>query len=146
MNYLEMLEHSFLMDQNTERADFISESIFEITTYDSSVGELFGSKAVEVCKAINDKTTFEYIKNENDYKWYLLMVNMPFFQGKLEWGTSIRGAWWDLHCNKEFTINSCGLYENGRQILEIKFNAEQWGRFVQALSDFLDAQQENTHD
>lgn len=53
---------------------------------------LFARKAVEVCAAINDRQTFDYINDPNDYLWYLLMCNMPFFAERLECGISIRGA------------------------------------------------------
>ena len=80
------------------------------------------------------RTTFEYI--ESNHFNYLLMVNMPFFKDKLEWGGSIRGAWWDLHGDKEFTIESCGLWYNNEQILSLRFNKEQWSEFIIAMHLF----------
>ena len=61
---------------------------------------------------------------------------MPFFQNKLEWGTSIRGAWWKLD-DKRFELSSCGIYENGEQVLDISFGETSWNEFVNAMCDFV---------
>lgn len=143
MDYLKLLEHSFSVEKDTEecppgsRFEFLAESVFSFTTYDSGMSVLFGRKAVEVCTAINDRKTFDYQKDEEGYKWYLIMCNMPFFVGKLEWGTSLRGAWWDLNGSKTFELSSCGLWENDEQILTpLEFNEEQWKDFVTAMAVF----------
>lgn len=91
---------------------------------------------MEVCGAITKKKTFDYIATDDGNLWYLIMVNMPFFDGKLEWGTSIRGAWWDLYSSKSFTLKSCGLYEGEDQLLELKFNESQWIEFIEAMIKF----------
>lgn len=147
---LKLLEHSFKMDQKRDnsrfrkitmsRLEYLSINIFNFTTYDGAMDELFAKKALDVCVAITDKQTFEYQKDEENYKWYLIMVNMPFFVGKIEWGTSICGAWWKCYGNKLFELSSYGLYENDEQILEpLKFNEDQWTDFVKAMSTFVAA-------
>lgn len=146
MDYLKLLEHSFEMDRERDtsmgRLEYLSINIFDFTTYDSAMDELFARKALEVCIAITDKQTFEYQNDEEGYKWYLIMANMPFFVGKLEWGTSIRGAWWALYGEKVFEVSSCGLYENGEQILEpLKFNKIQWDNFIKAVAAFVMARE-----
>jgi len=141
MNYLELLTHSWeitnIEHPGTGKAEYLSDQIFDITTYDGEMGELFGTKSVEVCKAISDKKTFDYIADPESYKWYLMIVNTVFFENKLEWGTSIRGAWWNLSGDDVFTINSCGLYVDGDQLLEITFNKNQWDEFVNAMAEFI---------
>jgi len=138
MDYLELLEYSYKTEiahsGETSRLDYLSENIFDFTLYDSEMGDLFGKKAVEICCAINDKKSFEYQKDS--YQWYLIIVNMPLFVGKLEWGMSIRGAWWGLYGDDVFTIESCGLWQNDDQLLALKFNAEEWGLFIRALKSF----------
>jgi hypothetical protein len=138
MNYLELLNHSYNMEgsRKVSRLDYLSENIFNFTTYDSDIGSLFAKKAIEVCNAINNQQTFEYQKDPENYKWYILMVNMPFFTDKLEWASSIRGAWWNLRGNSAFKISSCGLWEQEDQLLELTLNAEQWDLFIKAVSDF----------
>ena len=143
MDYLKLLEYSYAVEKGNgecspdSRFDFLAESIFDFTTYDSGMSDLFGRKAVEVCTAINDRTTFDYQKDAEGYQWYLIMCNMPFFADKLEWGTSIRGAWWALHGSNTFELESCELWENNEQILtSLKFNEEQWKSFVTAMATF----------
>ena len=43
---------------------------------------------------ISNKESFTFFEREEQYMWFIIMCNMPFFSGKIEWGTSIRGAWW----------------------------------------------------
>lgn len=144
MDYGEFLEHSYTTtidvhaDREASRLEYLADYIFDFTTYDGSMSELFAAKAVEVCAAINDSKTFEYIKEFENYKWYLLMCNMPFFAGKLNWGTSIRGAWWDY----KIEFRSLGLWKGDQQITEpMEFNQDEWKRFVAAIIKFASQSQ-----
>lgn len=77
---------------------FLGSDIFNFTTYDGAIDELFAKKMIEVIECILNKQTSEYHKhgeNQANYLNYLTMVNMPFLADKLEWGTSIRSAWFD---------------------------------------------------
>lgn len=74
---------------------FIGSYIFDFTTYDGNIDELFAMKMIEVIDCILNSTTFDYQNKEENYINYLTMVNMPFLKDKLDWGTSIRGAWFD---------------------------------------------------
>ena len=137
MDYLKLLEHSYrvavALDEcpPDSRLEYLGEQVFGFTTYDGEMSALFAGKAIEVCGAINNGATFDYIKDPENYRWFLLMCNMPFFADRLEWGTSIRGAWWDA--NK---LESCGLYEGEEQVLSLDFTREQWGEFAKALVAF----------
>lgn len=75
------------------KLQYLGQYIFDFTTYDSEMDEYFAKKMIEVLKAIEERTTFEYIKK--DYINYLTMANMPFLYDNLDWGGSIRGAWFD---------------------------------------------------
>lgn len=142
MDYIKLLENSyerekeFQSNDTMERLEFLAENIFDITTYENVVASFMAQKCLEVCKAISEETTFDYIKSEEGNLWYLVMVNMPFFSGKLEWGTSIRGAWWDLYGARKFTIESCGLYVEYEQLLEISFDEREWSKFINAMIEF----------
>lgn len=137
-DYTAMLEHSY----ETERAyrecpphsrlAFLSEAIFDFTTYDGAMDEFFATKAIEVCKAITERKTFEYIeRSEDHYRWYLAMVNMPFFADRLLWGTSIRGAWWDTPPSEKYhELRSCSLWKAEQQILELRFSNDEWEKFI----------------
>lgn len=134
----EMLEHSFrkmreFSDDEMSRLEFIADYVFKFTTYDSEMSELFVVKALEVCAAISEQRTFDYIKDAENYRWFLLMVNMPFFVGRLDWGTSIRGAWW---VDEDQSLESCGIWRGEEQALLLRFTKEEWLRFIAALCEF----------
>ena len=143
-DYLKMLEDghaetdSFQGGSRTSRLEYLSDQIFDFTTYESEMAELFAGKAVEVCSAISDGNTFDYIGvSDENRMWYLLMCNMPFFAGRLEWGTSIRGAWWCARPGEPITLDTCGLYWKDEQIIEtMKFTAAEWPEFIAAVREF----------
>ena len=88
------------------KEEFTGNAIFDFTTYDGDIDVLFCNKMLEVIECILNDETFEYQDKSNDnYINYLLMVNMPFLDGKLEYGTSIRGAWFII--DKRYEID-CG--------------------------------------
>jgi hypothetical protein len=139
-DYLALLESSYEVSLADEcpplnHLEYLSDHIFDFTTYDGGIAALFASKAVEVCKALSDGATFDYINDAENYRWYLLMVNMPFFAGRLNWGGSIRGAWWDF---EQATFQSCGLYDDaGNQLAEpMEFTRDEWVRFIAAVIEF----------
>jgi len=150
MDYRELLEHSYAVmkswrdDTELSRMGYLSYAIFDFTTYDSGMDELFATKAAEVCAAINDGRTFDYIKDAEDYKWYLLMCNMPFFVGRLNWGGSIRGAWWDAPIGKQMEFTSAGLWVGDKQLTDtMAFSNSEWREFIAAVVVFaLSAQEE----
>jgi hypothetical protein len=125
--------HEFLCHQGETRLSYLCMYVFDITTYAGEMDELFGRHAVEVCRAINDGKTFDYIADESRHVWYLVMVNMPFFAGRIEWGTSIRGAWWD-HRDHEF--DAYGLADENEQLGTLKLSRDEWREFIAALVEF----------
>lgn len=138
--YLDMLNHSYAKilewrEGIDTRAEYLAAHIFHFTTYDGDLDELFVRRAVEVCEAIGNRTTFDYIReSDNNYQWYIAMCHMPFFAERLEWGTSIRGAWWD---HKDMVLDSCGLYDGERQITEeLHLAREEWLEFIEAVVAF----------
>lgn len=117
--YIELLDKHFKELQYFECApetkmEYLGSSIFDFTTYDSEIDILFAEKMVEVLKVILNKNTFEYIENREQYLNYLTMINMPFLKDKLDWGNSIRGAWFDNW--KEYEIDGI---EIKKQELEV---------------------------
>lgn len=142
-DYLRMLEEGHVTTDEcqgqgrTSRLEYLADHIFDFTTYEREMAELFAGKALEVCAAISDGKTFEYIKEPEGRLWYLLMVNMPFFADKLEWGTSIRGAWWGEPSHSRIKFDSCGLWLDGKQLYEpMEFTRKQWEGFISAVREF----------
>ena len=137
MNWIEILKTSYNAAAFNEcppesRLEWLGEYIFDFTTYDGNMSALFARKAIEVCSAINNKTTFLYIEDSDNYQWFLIMCNMPFFADKLEWGSSIRGAWWD----NKIEFQSCGLWVDDEQLCETEFTLDEWKKFITAIIDF----------
>ena len=97
-NYKESIDFGYEYESKIE---YVGSEIFDFTTYDGNIDILFANKMIDVIKCILSKTTFEYQKD--NYIDYLTMVNMPFLVDKLEWGSSIRGSWFDDY--KEYEIN-----------------------------------------
>lgn len=110
IEYLQLLEEWFLLEvadadaeeeQETDeqqRIEFLGEQIFGLTTYDSgkdSTLSILTHKHLEVVEAITNRTNYEYISIPGNNFWYSMVVNMSFVKDKLNWGTSIRGGWWD---------------------------------------------------
>jgi hypothetical protein len=77
--------------------------------------------------------TNEYIESSpENYRWHIIMCNMPFFANRIEWGTSIRGAWW----KPDITLTSCGLWEDDKQIDTLEFSSDEWASFIHAVVHF----------
>ena len=139
-DYARMLKEGYEAIASTDpisRMEYLGDYIFDFTTYDSQMSELFASMALDVCAAISNRTTFNYIRDPEQYRWYLVMVNMPFFADKIEWGTSVRGAWWGEPPHKRIEFTSCGLWLDNEQLHEtMEFTQDQWREFIAALLAF----------
>lgn len=147
-NFLTMLNDGFSQVGNdygkeweeTSRLEFLADYVFEFNTYHSGKAALFARKAIEVAMAISERRTFDYIGvSDENYNWYLMMCNMPFFCDRLEWGTSIRGAWWGFPRGSETTeFHSCGLWDGDEQIVDpLQLTVEQWDAFIRAVAEFV---------
>lgn len=85
--------------------------IFDLTTYDRGLDEIFVKDILEVCKVILEKRNYEYIEDEKNYLKYILVCQVLNKFNWLNWGTSIRGAWFEVDVyrdwvSKEATIRS----------------------------------------
>jgi hypothetical protein len=96
--FIELLNNNYKEAKDLEcspetKMEYAGSYVFDFTTYDSEMDILFAKNMIDVLKCILNEETFEYQKEQ--YINYLTMVNMPFLTDKLEWGGSIRGAWFD---------------------------------------------------
>ena len=138
-DYRRMLEEGLNesdLNEPLNRLEYLGDYIFDFKTYDAEMTELFVGKALEVCAAISGSKTFEYINDAENYRWFLLMCNMPFFARRLNWGTSIRGSWWDTSTPNATEFNTCGLWLDGEQLTSLRLSTDQWQEFIAALLDF----------
>ncbi len=152
MNYLLVLNERYeeikeiKEEQELDRYEFLAEYIFGFTTYDSEKSELFGRKALEFCQVIANRTNFEYIEeSDENYTWYLIMANSELFSRYLNWGTSIRGAWWDFHRYQgmnfyiplEIGDLEPSLHFDGDNGNSSNLSQEQWINFINAMTTFV---------
>ena len=77
--------------------EWAANEVFNLTTYDGALDELFVKKIIEVLKAIFERTTFEYIRDGTNYVTYILVCQLLEQFHWIDWGTSIRGAWFDTY-------------------------------------------------
>lgn len=99
--WLELLkikqEHAGDCAGSSPTAHEIVAAVFGLITYDGGADYVFSEAIVQVLEVIRDKETFEFLEENNTkYLTYLLVVNHPMIRPVLNWGTSIRGAWFDL--------------------------------------------------
>ena len=157
MDYNKLLDESFLhflgnsdhLHEGTEtqeelKAEFLASDIFDLTTYDSALDLVFVREIMGVIEAIHYGKTFDYFKNEQGkYITYIRCVNLPWFGDKLNWGSSIRGAWWDYfqtgskyskECKTQVG-NGCLWYEE-KQAKVVIDNNEDWKSFIDSLISF----------
>lgn len=139
MNYLTLLQNSYETHRQTvecppeSRLEFLADVVFQFTTYDGAMSVEFAARAVQVCTAITERATFSFIEDPECYRWFLLMINMPFFVGRLDWGTSIRGAWWG---HNDTSLESCGLWSGSEQVIKLEFSRAEWMSFIHAVIEF----------
>lgn len=139
MDYSQLLERSFLQMAHTSesRLGYLAEHVFGFTTDSPSADELLAAKAVEVCAALGNRTMREYVSAKDGHLWFLLMFNMPFFAGRLDWGTSMTGSWWSVEHGEFLELDSCGLWTETGQLLEpMRFTLDQWKEFINAVVAF----------
>lgn len=79
--------------------------IFDLTTYDGELDEKFVKDILEVCKVIADRSNYEYIANNDNYIKYILVCQLLDRFKWINWGTSIRGAWFEnLNGNRKVIL------------------------------------------
>jgi hypothetical protein len=89
--------------EKEKRCVFLSNAIIGITTYDDGLDLEFGKMILETLNTIQKKQTFEYIENKENYRKYILSCN--FIKDWLDWGSSIRGAWFNTNDGKLLLMN-----------------------------------------
>lgn len=84
-----------LLSRTDTKYHWAAFNVFGLTTYDGELDELFVKDIIEVCKVIFDRTNYEYILNRENYIKYVLVCQMLDKHNWINWGSSIRGAWFD---------------------------------------------------
>lgn len=116
----------------TTKYHWAATMIFDLVTYDDDLEELFVKKIIEVCRAILDGKTFDYISGHGEnYRTYIIVCNLLNGWQWIDWGTSIRGAWFQDGQNSRHLMLDDGSYsvpftaDNMRALVEFIEEAEQ---------------------
>ena len=134
---LDMLNQSYqeyYCEYKGSKKAFVGLNVFDMCTYDEEMSEHFCDCFMGTVNAITDGKTFEHIENKDNYISYLWCINHPSIKNKIDWGTSIRGAWW---AHGKFVVSSCGIVCDGEQITKLSMNRDGWIAFIAALNEFL---------
>ena len=144
----EMLDNAYknclAFAEHATRLEWIGDYIFDFTTYDSSMTEHLARIMLDVCIAITERKTFEYIdKSHTHYANYIIMCNLPFLQGKLDWGASIRGAWWGgYNYDGKTGKTDCRIPFKAHELFdgEQRFTREEWEEFIRTLAAWIEVE------
>jgi len=105
--------------EQEKKCIFLSSAIIGITTYDDELDKEFGKMILSTMIQIKNRITFEYIKNKENYKNFILSCN--FIEEWIEWGTGIRGAWFNTGDGKivpDEALSNVGYDEDGIRITD----------------------------
>lgn len=117
------------------RLEWLGDYVFNLTTYDGEMSHKMAAMMLGVCLVITSGTNYKFIEDKNDYFWYLVAVNMPFFKGKIQWGSSIRGAWW---VHEDITLETTeNVDADGNQVCDPTFTQAEWANFILAMNRFV---------
>jgi hypothetical protein len=75
--------------------EWVCDELFQLKTYDSGMSEKWGRRIIDVCKAILEERTFDYIEEDGNYEPYLMVCNLLDNKRWIDWGSSIRGSWFE---------------------------------------------------
>jgi len=98
---------------------FLSSAIVGITTYDDELSKEYGKMILDTLIQIKNRTIFEYIKDKENYKNFIFSCN--FIKDWLEWGISIRGAWFNTGDGKivpDEALSNVGYEEDSIRITD----------------------------
>lgn len=135
-------------DNKWSKHEWVAHRVFDLVTYDASLDERFVNDILEVCKVILDGQTYEYINDEKNYVKYILVCQLLEKAHWIEWGTSIRGAWFNVDVFYDFqkktsTILSkdileelCWWDKDGEHCIEnIPFTVDNLKALIEFLED-----------
>lgn len=122
-NYKEIFKNSlndFIenhLDAGYDREDYtllewkyawLCDDAFGVSTYDTNLSVKWGKLIFDVMTAIRNHTTFDYIKDDANYEKYIAVCNLFNIHLLIDWGSSIRGAWFSFNKdNRDFCLVEC---------------------------------------
>lgn len=141
---LAYLEYSTGVECGMSKYEWAASEIFGLVTYDGDLDKLFVERICDVCKYIAAGKTFEFINmSEENYITFILVCQVLYKKNWINWGTSIRGAWFDDGCG-DYILDWWVEYCNGRRVdFKIPFNTENLLLLIEFLEEPEKSSEEN---
>lgn len=129
-------DHLSIDDENNVYG-WAASNIFDLTTYDDELDELFVKVIVGASKVILTRQSYGFIKDESMYVAYILVCNLFEHKKWINWGTSIRGAWFEDRADSEYIFYGCGYLE------DVPFTKENLISLIEFIEEHEPKEEEN---
>lgn len=130
-----LTEHNHLLGNDDSPIEGVA-TIFGLTTYDSAMDEYFVGKILKVLSVIDHQQNFEFIKVQENLIDYTMVVNLKDIESVLDWGTSVRGAWFGVSKDNPFNPHGDLCTESDKSLTSIVDRGD-FSNFVTALTVFV---------
>lgn len=113
--------------------EWAASHIFNLATYDGSLDEMFVKLILEICDVILENKNCEYIEDETNYFTFIAVCQRLNSLGWIDWGTSIRGAWFNSYYSNDnnHPMINCTAFEDSVAVYPCKES-------IRALIDFME--------
>jgi hypothetical protein len=135
MTVKEVFEKDFANFEEIQEGNNIYEwaasYIFGLSTYDGKLDEHFVKIIIDVCKTIDTRNTFKMIE-QSDMRYITYIIGCQLLKHKnwINWGTSIRGAWFDYgSCDAE------PIYEGGGILPDVPFTKDNFAVLIEFIEE-----------
>lgn len=125
------------VDHVTNKYRWAARKVFGLITYDDELDEKIVKKILTVCKIILNHATYEYIHtDETNYKIYILVCQLLNHKNWINWGSSIRGAWFDTGYNEDPILDNEYFDDAGnRKKIRVPFTEENILKLIQFIEE-----------
>lgn len=123
-----------------DKYEWAARDVFDLFTCDGGLDKTFVKTILDVCRVILEQNNYEYISNEESYIKYILVCQLLRRFGWINWGTSIRGAWFEnmryMNTRPKDIIEALTWCESDgeHRIAHVEFTPDN----LRALLEFMD--------
>lgn len=120
--------------------EWAASEVFGLATYDGALDKLFVERICDVCKYIAAGKTYEFIDmSDENYTTYILVCQLLYKKNWIEWGSSIRGAFFYCSCSPNPIVNYVCFGPGDKDMsIKVPFSTEN----IIALVEFLEEKEE----
>lgn len=114
---------------------WVASRVFDLCTYDKDLDESFVKNIIEVCKVILEERNFEYIIDSTNYTKYILVCQLLRNFNWIEWGSSIRGAWFERDDISKDILGEVEWWDDEHHIIDkVPFSIDN----IKTLIEFME--------